>query len=437
MVRSTECRYGVRKSGPKVKSGPRKGMYFCYRSPNKRSRSRSPVNGAIRSPVKTNDDAIRARSKSPCRRKYGTESECSFDPSCTWMGKRGCILKSKQKPYHSPPPRAQSPQAPLHRSPQKARPIPQSPFVNEPPLFSKPVIEPIPNIPSQRGASPPRERSPFVSKSSFSHKQMSEPISVVQPTQNKRTVKSTPVMNVGDAHLKKVHFSDQSQQTHCKEQIATLNKIMVDFIKQIKGLDFSSSRESKNSQKIIQYANTLTTDKFIMETAPACSESDFLKDKFLESNVNKIKSLIPRLELWAYRFLLREILEETQDLFDVFGEEDAENEKNWRRYVNGLTNPTYVKNMLNKVKNVVAKEEINEIREMANNLQTIIHQNNLFHQSTSTAKKVKKNKTKKIKQLRCYCGGDVFIACPDCLVPLCGKHTETYCENHNPLLANF
>ena len=39
--RKSSCKYGVRKSGPKLKSGPRKGKYRCYKSKASASRARS------------------------------------------------------------------------------------------------------------------------------------------------------------------------------------------------------------------------------------------------------------------------------------------------------------------------------------------------------------------------------------------------------------
>ncbi len=70
-------RFGVRKSGPRVKSGPRKGQFYCYKSAR---RARSPPR----------------RTKSPCSPHLSPES-CAIDDRCTWKGKRRCIRKPRNE----------------------------------------------------------------------------------------------------------------------------------------------------------------------------------------------------------------------------------------------------------------------------------------------------------------------------------------------------
>ncbi len=89
--KSPGCKYGVRKSGPKVRSGPRKGLFRCYRSASEAKRARS-----------------RSRSRSPKRMSVCgglSEGMCGIAARCEWKGKRGCIKKPEHllDPVHRNP----------------------------------------------------------------------------------------------------------------------------------------------------------------------------------------------------------------------------------------------------------------------------------------------------------------------------------------------
>ncbi len=88
----TRCVYGVRKSGPTVKSGPRKGLRHCYKSKSQARRARSISRSKSGSKSRSKSRSRAYTSTSPCV-PHPNETVCLADDRCTWQGKRKCIRK--------------------------------------------------------------------------------------------------------------------------------------------------------------------------------------------------------------------------------------------------------------------------------------------------------------------------------------------------------
>jgi len=97
--RSKDCKYGSNTSGPKVKSGPRKGLYYCHKS-----KSRNP---SYSPPLKS------------CY--LHRKNQCVNTTHCKWIKNKGCKKTQSFNISAVPPPTIPYPEQSNTQSPQRQR----------------------------------------------------------------------------------------------------------------------------------------------------------------------------------------------------------------------------------------------------------------------------------------------------------------------------